>query len=64
MRRAYKVVAKFLVNCLRSILDDIISPQQSAFVLGRMIVDNILVAFECIHHIQQEKDPPKKFMPL
>ena len=26
-----------------------------------MITDNALVAFECIHHIQQEKDPEKSF---
>ena len=47
----YKVVAKCLVNRLRPILDEIISPEQSAFVPGRMITDNALVAFECIYSI-------------
>jgi hypothetical protein len=47
----YKVLAKCLVNRLRSILDEIVSPNQSAFVLGRLITDNALVAFECFHYI-------------
>jgi hypothetical protein len=57
----YKVVAKCLVNRMRPLLDDIISLAQSAFVPGRMITDNALLAFECIHHIKQEKDPTKSF---
>ena len=40
---------------LRPLLDGIISPEQSAFVSGRMITDNALISFECIHHIQSLK---------
>jgi hypothetical protein len=57
----YKVIAKCLVNRLRPILEEIVSPNQSAFVPGRLITDNALVAFECFHYIQQEKDPEKSF---
>uniref|UniRef100_A0A453EYZ0 Reverse transcriptase domain-containing protein n=1 Tax=Aegilops tauschii subsp. strangulata TaxID=200361 RepID=A0A453EYZ0_AEGTS len=57
----YKVVSKCLVNRLMPLLDDIISLEQSAFVPGRMIADNALVAFECFHYIKQEKDPTKSF---
>ena len=57
----YKVISKCLVNKLRPLLDDLISPEQSAFIPGRMITDNALVAFECIHYIKQEKDPTKSF---
>ena len=40
----YKVVAKILANRIRPLLDDIISPQQATFVLGRQIMDNVVVA--------------------
>ena len=40
---------------LRPMLDEIISPFQSVFVPGRLITDNALLAFECIHSIHQEK---------
>jgi hypothetical protein len=48
-----KVISKCLVNRLRPILGEIISPAQSAFIPGRMITDNAVIAFECIHAIQK-----------
>jgi hypothetical protein len=57
----YKVIAKCLVNRLRPILGDIISINQSAFVPGRLITDNALVAFECLHFIEHNKSEKKSF---
>lgn len=51
----YKVVAKVQSNRLRVILSSIISENQSAFVPGRSITDNILVAFELLHFMKQKK---------
>jgi hypothetical protein len=48
---SYKIVSKCIVNRLRPLLHDIISPSQSAFIPGRMITDNALIAFECLHAI-------------
>jgi hypothetical protein len=47
----YKVVSKVLAGRLRAILDDVISPSQSAFVPGHLISDNILVAYEITHFL-------------
>jgi hypothetical protein len=57
----YKVIAKCMVNRLRPILGEIVSLNQSAFVPGRLITDNALVAFECLHFIEQNINQNKNF---
>jgi hypothetical protein len=57
----YKIVSKCLVNTLRPLLQDIIEPTQSAFVPGRMIMDNALIVFECLHAIRSGNNACKKY---
>jgi hypothetical protein len=57
----FKVASKCLVNRLRPHLQDIIAPMQSAFIQGRIITDNVLIAFECIHAIQMGPATHRKF---
>ena len=42
----YKIIAKLIVQRLSVILDKLISPCQAAFVPGRSIGDNIMLAQE------------------
>jgi hypothetical protein len=57
----YKLISKCIVNRLRGIPDEIISPEQSAFVPARRITDNALIVFECAHAIQKTSGRKEEF---
>ena len=50
----YKVIAKVLTNRLKVILGNIIHPLQGAFILERIIQDNILLAHEVFHSFKNK----------
>ena len=60
----YRLISKILANRLKRVLDVVIDELQSAFVPGRLITDNVLVAFETMHCIDQRKKGKKALMAI
>lgn len=50
-----KIVTKTLANRIKKILPNIINEFQSAFLYGRLITDNSLIAFEMFHYIRKPR---------
>lgn len=51
----YKVLSKIIVNRLRSLMQKYIAPNQGAFLRGRLISDNIVLAGELMHRIHSSR---------
>lgn len=60
----YKLISKVLGNRLKIILPHIITENQSAFLLERLITNNVLVAFELMHYLYHKKEGKCNFMAI
>ena len=60
----YKIISKVLCQRLKSCLPSLISETLSAFVAGRLITDNILIAHKMFHGLQTNKACQGKYMAI
>jgi hypothetical protein len=60
----YKIASKVIANRLREISPEIISEEQSAFVPGRFITDNVIMAYECMHFMKEKRGSDQRFCAL
>lgn len=45
----YKIIGWSLTNCLRPTMKNIIGDNQSVFIPGMLITDNVILGFEALH---------------
>lgn len=60
----YKVVSKILANRLKVLLPELIEPNQSAFVKGRLLLENVLLATELVKDYHKPSIPPRSVLKL
>jgi len=51
----YKIILKLLATRVIQVMSEVISDHQNAFIKGRQILDNILIANEVINFIKKRK---------
>ncbi|GJT05595.1 putative RNA-directed DNA polymerase, eukaryota, reverse transcriptase zinc-binding domain protein [Tanacetum coccineum] len=55
----YKCISKILTNRIIAGIKEVVSENQSAFVPGRRIADNILITQELMHNYHRDRGPPR-----
>lgn len=51
----YKLVSKMIVNRMKKSLWKCVSEEQSAFMEGKFVLDNDMIAIEIIHMLLRER---------
>ncbi|XP_074266789.1 uncharacterized protein LOC141590074 [Silene latifolia] len=60
----YKIISKVICNRMANVLPEIISPNQSAFIKGREIVDNILICQDLVRLYNRKSCSPRCIMKM
>jgi len=51
----YKIISKVVANRLKPLLSSLVSGEQTGYVEGRQILDNIIQAHEVVHSLKSNK---------
>ena len=57
----YKIISKLMVNRLKLFMDTLITPFQNAFISGRSITDNIIIAHEVFEFLKKKRGRKTSF---
>ncbi|XP_013601566.1 PREDICTED: uncharacterized protein LOC106309022 [Brassica oleracea var. oleracea] len=60
----YKVISKILANRLKVLLPKLIEPTQCAFVKGRLLLENVLLATELVKDYHKQSIQPRSVLNL
>ncbi|CAA0810912.1 DNAse I-like superfamily protein, partial [Striga hermonthica] len=60
----YKIISKLLALRLKACLPNCVSDYQAAFLEGRQLTDNVIVAQEAFHYLNRHVSGPNFFMAL
>ncbi|KAG7536891.1 Endonuclease/exonuclease/phosphatase superfamily [Arabidopsis suecica] len=63
-RSSLKVISKILANRLKSLLPEIISPNQTAFIKNRLLMENVLLASEIVKDYHKDDVSPRCAMKI
>lgn len=54
MNTIYKVIAKLIANRMSEVMSELLSPNQSAFTRGRLILNNIMLPEELLRGFEHK----------
>ena len=58
----YKIISKILANRLKTVIGHLVNKAQSAFVKGRFMSSNILLAHELVKHYGRKHVSPRAIL--